>query len=474
MTMTQAAIDLGTAREHVARIAFGAPRPSADDHKAPETPGGIGLEPEYFVVRVDQLGTPLGRPRLYRDDTTGEPGILDWLEEAATDGSRRSFKASHPFTGGAVPRFDLACGGQLTFEPGGQVEHSTRVHEHAAGAMEDLERVRSLLAEIFERQGCAVTALGVDPWHDVDGVPQQLPGGRYRAQADFYETKSRFGRIMMRNSTSLQINLDFGDTQEVAVERWNITNLVSPLITCTFSTSPGCIRGEPNRFASRRAQVWRQLDPTRTGFSSGFLAGDDDEPALAYADQVLDSDVMLFRRAGAPQGMATGGPGFTFRNWIESGHPEFGVATMDDLDYHLTTVFPEVRARGFMELRAADGLPADLAAPFVVFLTGLVYDPTARAQALELLSPHRPHLASLWERAARQGLGDQELCALCRWTWTLALEGARRLPTGFFREKDLAAAENFLDRFVLDCRSTSDELGELLSDTPGAALTWGR
>jgi glutamate--cysteine ligase len=469
--MTQAPIDLAAARKHVARIAFGDDRtgdPSA------ETPGGIGLEPEYFVVRVDQLGGEHGRPRLYRDDTTGEPGILDWLEEAATDGSRRFFEPSHPFTGGAVPRFDLACGGQLTFEPGGQVEHSTRVHAHAAHAMEDLDRVRGLLASIFERQGCAVTALGVDPWHDVDTVPQQLPGGRYRAQAEFYEKKSRFGRIMMRNSTSLQINLDFGDSTQVATERWNVTNLVSPLITCTFSTSPGCIRGESGRFASRRAHVWHKLDPTRTGFSRGFLAGNDNEPALCYADQVLDSDVMLFRRAGVPQGMATGGPGFTFRNWIESGHPEFGVATKDDLDYHLTTVFPEVRARGFMELRAADGLPADLAGPFVVFLTGLVYDPTARREALELLAPHRPELDLLWERAAKEGLGDQELCALCRWTWTLALEGARRLPVDFFRAEDLAAAENFLDRFVLDCRSTSDELGELLSDTPGAALTWGR
>lgn len=471
MTMTQAAITLSEARALVASTAFRGPRTQGPEL---EVPGGIGLEPEYFVVRVDQLGTALGRPRLYRNDTTGEPGILDWLGDAAEEGECSSFRAAHPFTGGAVPHFDLACGGQLTFEPGGQVEHSTSVHQDAAGAMDDLERVRLLLGTIFERQGCAVVALGVDPWHDVNEVPQQLPGGRYRAQAEFYETKSPFGRVMMRNTTSLQINLDFGSSDQVASERWQIANLAGPLITATFSTSPGSMMGLKGHQSSRRAQVWRHLDPTRTGYSRGFLAGEDADPAGAYAEQVLDADVMLFRRAGAPQGMATGGPDFSFRRWIEDGHPEYGTATRDDLEYHLTTIFPEVRARGFMELRAADGLPTDLAGPFVVFLTGLVYDPVARREALELLASHRANLDELWARSASAGLADAELCSLCRWIWTLALEGARRLPDGFFRPKDLAAAENFLDRFVLDCRSTSDELGELLSAAPGAALTWGR
>ena len=471
MTMIQTAITLAEARAFVARAAFRGPRTQGPEL---EVPGGIGLEPEYFVVRVDALGTQDGRPRLYRDDTTGKPGILDWLMGAAEEGECSSFRATHPFSGGAVPRFDLVCGGQLTFEPGGQVEHSTSVHEDAAGAMDDLERIRRLLGKIFERQGCAVIALGVDPWHDVQDVPQQLPGGRYRAQAEFYETKGPFGRIMMRNTTSLQINLDFGSSDQVASERWQIANLVGPLITCTFSTSPGSMPGLPGHQASRRAQVWRHIDPTRTGYSRGFLLGEDEDPAGAYAEQVLDADVMLFRRAGGPQGMATGGPEFSFRRWIEEGHPQFGAATRDDLEYHLTTVFPDVRARGFMELRSADGLPTDLAGPFVVFLTGLVYDPIARREALELLAPHRKNLNELWARAAKDGLGDGELCSLCRWIWTLALEGARRLPQGFFRAKDLTAAENFLDRFVLDCRSTSDELGELLNSTPGAALTWGR
>lgn len=464
MTMTDPVLELNFAREHVARQSFGGPRTSG---QTPEVPGQIGLEPEYFVLRDDALGTERGRPRLY--GSPGEPGILDWLDEAAAASS--AFKSSSGGTKGA-PRYDLECGGQLTFEPGGQVEHSTRVHENAIGAMDDLVRVRELLTDIFAAKGCSLVALGVDPWHDVDTVPQQLPGGRYRAQAEFYETKSRFGRVMMRHTTSVQINLDFGDDAQVAAERWSIANLAGPLITATFSTSPGRIRGEEGAFASRRAHVWRKLDPTRTGYSKGFLCDGVGDPALAYADQVLDADVMLFRRSGSPDGMVTGGPGFSFRDWIEQGHPLFGPATLDDLDYHLTTVFPEVRARGFMELRSADGLPLDLVGPFVVYLAGLVYDPTARAEALRVLEPHRANLPELWARGSKDGLADAELCGLCRWVWNLALEGARRLGTDYFRAADLVAAERFMERFIMDCRSTSDELDELLASTPLEALSW--
>lgn len=466
MTMTDPVLQLDAARTYIARKSFG---PERERDAGPETPGRIGLEPEYFVVRDEAIGTPAGRPRLF--GTAEQPGLIDWLDAAS--------ERSHDFTSsaieGGVPRYDLACGGQLTFEPGGQVEHSTRVHDNAIGAMDDLVRVRGILTDLFAAEGCSTVALGVDPWHRVDDVPQQLPGGRYRAQAEFYERKGRFGRVMMRHSTSVQINLDFGDDARVAEERWAIANLVGPLITATFSTSPGRIRSEEGTFASRRAYVWRTLDPTRTGYSRGFVEsalGDGSDMGLAYADQVLDADVMLFQRPGFPDGMATGGPGFTFREWIERGHPEHGAATQADLDYHMTTVFPEVRARGFMELRAADGLPLDLVGPFVVYLTGLVYDPTARGEALRVLEPHRKDLDALWYRAAKEGLADTEVCGLCRWVWTLALEGAARMGKDYFRPEDLVAAEAFLERFVMDCRSTSDELDELLARAPREALAW--
>ena len=107
MTMIQPALSLQTARQHVALKSLGGLR---DDITSREVPGGIGLEPEYFVVRYAALGTPEGRPSLAT--------ILDWLNAAAEASS--AFRSTDGGTKGA-PRYDLACGGQLTFEPGGQV-----------------------------------------------------------------------------------------------------------------------------------------------------------------------------------------------------------------------------------------------------------------------------------------------------------------------------------------------------------------
>ena len=476
MPIVQAPLSLREARETIAKLAFGPTSDSTavDSQSEPETPGAIGLEPEYFVVSREHLGTPFGRPRMFGEGALpGAPmAIIDQLDRAAADREFGFIERSE----GSTLSYDLKNGGRLTFEPGSQVEHSTKVHLTAAAAMDDVELVRAGLERIFEREGQVLVTLGVDPWHDVLDVPQQLPGARYRAQSEFYEQRGTSGRTMMRHTTCLQINLDFGPSS-VGAERWALANMISPLITASFATSPcettrGCVDG--TGAASVRAKAWQTLDPTRTGFPSNFYDADGSTAAEYYADLVLDADVMMFCRAGQPGGMATGTAGLTFRNWIENGHPLFGAVTREDLAYHLTTVFPEVRARGFMEMRAADGLPADLVAPFVVLVSGLIYDPVARRSAIELLGDVRHRLPELWGRAAQLGLGDQEIAGLASWVWPLALEGAKRLPAGYFRQKDLDASATFLDRYVLDSRSPSAELGELLKSDPAAGLSWNR
>ncbi|MDG1500027.1 MAG: glutamate-cysteine ligase family protein [Planctomycetota bacterium] len=473
MTTAQAPLTLLQARKFIAEVAFGAlTKDSTSLPKEGEVPGGIGLEPEYFVVSLEHIGTPLGRPKLFADEEFegGPKSVLGQLDAAAMDPDLGFFQRSE----GPVPAYDLKCGGKLTFEPGGQVEHSTKVHATAAAAMEDLEFVRAGLERIFKRENQALVTLGVDPWHDVLDVPQQLRGPRYRAQAEFYEQRGPAGRTMMRHTTSLQINLDIGPGA-VGAERWALTNMISPLITSCFTTSPcetakDCAGGRAA--SSVRAKVWQTLDPTRTGFPASLVEADGSTAPEHYADLVLDADVMMFRRPDQPEGMATGTMGLSFRNWIESGHPTFGAATKDDLDYHLTTVFPEVRARGFLELRAADGLPADLVAPFVVLVSGLIYDPVARRAAIELLEGPSHRMPELWDTAAEKGLEDDELAGLAGWVWPLALEGARRMPADYFRPADITAAEEFLDRYVLDRKSPSLELSQLIGAAPERALDW--
>jgi glutamate--cysteine ligase len=167
-----------------------------------------------------------------------------------------------------------------------------------------------------------------------------------------------------------------------------------------------------------------------------------------------------------------GTPGFRFRDWMERGHPEFGWPTVKALDYHLTTLFPEVRLRGFFEIRSADATPIRLRAAQVVFWVGLLYDPQARRAALDFLEPDVTRLQELWVQAARDGLADSDVHERSLTIWRLALEGAGRLPAGYFRGRDLRCAQEFLTKYVEAGRSPGDELRERMQVDPRAALEW--
>src|SRR6266540_450032 len=194
--------------------------------------------------------------------------------------------------------------------------------------------------------------------------------------------------------------------------------------------------------------------------------------ALADVRAVAErlAEALLLRQDPPP--WRPGRPGWTFGDWLRDGHPDRGRPSVDDLHYHLSTMFPEVRARGFLELRAVDALPARYQSVPVVLLVGLLEDATARAQVLAVVGRYRAELPELWRRAATVGLADPALCALAVETWSLALAGARRLPPGYLPADDLRRAESFLDRFTMRGRCPADELRELLERDPTDALAW--
>ncbi|MEJ2190580.1 MAG: hypothetical protein P8Y93_14480 [Acidobacteriota bacterium] len=145
---------------------------------------------------------------------------------------------------------------------------------------------------------------------------------------------------------------------------------------------------------------------------------------------------------------------------------------MEDLDYHVTTMFFEVRPRGFLELRAGEAVPDRWRAAPVTMATALLYDDTARAGGLDLLRARRPELPDLWRRAAADGVHDPELRDLAISLWGIALAGARRLPETFVEGKALATAEAFLEHFTERGRTPGDDLADLLAEDPAHALAW--
>jgi len=417
----------------------------------------VGLEPELFPIVVDTSGEPLERLVLSRPEGTGVVQVIDGL---AFDGGEilpRVGRPPHAFY------YPLANGGRLTFEPGAQVEHSTAVHPSASAALADVESTIALLRRGFDADRVRLAAVGLDIWHDVEEVPQQLRAGRYTAQAAYYRQRGHWGAIMMRHTASLQINLDLGP-DGVWQERWLAANLVSPMLTAVFACSPGVDA------VSARARAWQQLDPTRSGFPALFTAGPGDDPRAEWAEAALCADVMLIR--AGDEHYVPGSPGLRFVDWIRDGHSRYGWPTIDDLAYHLTTLFFEVRARGFLEMRAGEAVPSALRPAQVVMASAVLYDDRARADAIALLGDHRRDLDALWHRAAAHGVHDDELRGLACRLWEIALAGARRLPAGWVSKENLTATEAFIDDFTARGRVPADRLAELMDEDPARALAW--
>ena len=446
------AVSLEDALDLIERTAF-------PDTSASEPSRKLGLEPERFVIRVGKDDLPAGRLPLF-----GEGGVVETL-----DANQARSKVMRPRDPQRVPPFvELDNGGSLTFEPGAQIEHSTAVHATANEALADVRTVVCELATMFRERSVALLSVGLDPFDEPESVPQQLEHGRYHAMAAYLAKIGPSGAAMMRGSTSLQVNVDLGSgpTRE---DRYRLANLLSPSLVASFSTSPE--RPGAKRFHCRRARVWQTLDPSRTGFPKSFSDSQAPTASHCYAEAMLDADVLLFL-GNDPKGAdaAVGTPGFRFRDWMRDGHPEHGFPTPSDLAYHLTTVFPEVRARGFLELRAIDGLPDCWRAGAVAFVAGLIYDDRALGLALELLEPWRQDLQARWWSSAERGFEDDELAEVTQKLWTIALDGAERLGEDYLAREELDQAIAYRDRFPERRRAPADELRETLTRCPGEGL----
>lgn len=445
-----AAISLDEARHRAGLKAF--PKPSRSGPL-----GGVGLEPEFFPIIRDREGRPRGRLLLTQPDGSG---VLEVIDELAASDVRIGPRDNRPL--GPV-EYPVEGGGRLTFEPGAQVEHSTAVYPGVAAACSDVGDVLGRLRTAFARRNVALAALGVDVWHDVETVPQQLRAGRYTAQAAYYRQRGHWGAVMMRHTASLQINLDLGP-EGVWQERWLLANLASPLLTASFASSPGL------GAVCSRARAWQELDPTRSGFPRLLVEGPGDDPRAEWGQGALEADVMIYRVTD--EHFEPGCPGCSFEKWIEEGHPRWGWPTADDLDYHLTTLFFEVRPRGFLELRAGEALPDRWRPVPVALMASLLYDDGAREAALGLLGERRLELPGLWRKAAIDGVRDPELRDLACRLWMIGIDGARSLPAGFVGDDEIAAIETYLERFTSRGRMPTDEVLELLAEDPARALEW--
>ena len=375
-------------------------------------PDVVGIEVELFPIRR------AGHTRVALDES------LAILTDASI-GSRES--------SGGNPQILLPSGGAITFEPGGQIELVAPASADPEQAFGAVRSTIDLLVRTFDAHAIELVGVGMDPCNDAKTIPQQLPGGRYVAMAEYFDGIGPWGRVMMRNTASVQVSLDVQDHNRD--QRWRLANLVAPIATATFANSPTAYA------RSTRSYAWQHLDPTRTGIPTGLHGSAMD----AYAEMALAADVMLFWQS--PTVAHAGRPGFSFRDWIDHGHPDHGYPSADSLRYHLTTLFPEVRLRAnVMELRSVDSLPYEWATVPAVLLSGAIYDDAARSELICLLGSRLHDVTRDLRTAAVHGLRDPDIAATARRVWQIALDGARRHWGNASSHVD--AADAFLRRFT--------------------------
>ncbi len=328
------------------------------------------------------------------------------------------------------PSWSLPDGGRLSFEPGGQLELSSAPSDSASALIRDLQCSAQLLASAFERNDILLEAVGVDPHNDIAGVPLQLHRSRYERMTRYFNSIGPSGARMMRQTASLQINVDAGSRP---YERWALLNSLAPYVTAIFANS-SFYSGKATGHSSYRAHLWRTLDTSRTG-----LPVDTDNPAGAYLDFALGAGAMM---------SACQAPYLSFAEWMGGGE-----VTREDWELHLTTLFPEVRPRGYFELRSADAIaPEYLAAP-ISFVAGLIYDDATTRNASELLCPDCATL----EIAGRTGLRDSAVGETAIQLVDLALSGCESLGTRYLSPADLESAADFFDRYTRQGRSPGDD-----------------
>ena len=310
---------------------------------------------------------------------------------------------------GGVPT--LPGGSLITVEPGGAVELSGPPLAGPLPAITAMTADRAVLRAAFAQAGLGLVLLGTDPLRPARRVN---PGARYRAMEQFFAASGTAvaGSAMMTSTASVQVNLDAGRASDWAA-RVRLAHALGPTMIAIAANSP-LLSGEFSGWRSSRQRVWSQLDSARCG---PILGADGDDPASDWARYALRAPVMLVQSPD-PIPVTNWVP---FADWADGREMLGGRRpTVADLDYHLTTLFPPVRPRRWLEIRYLDSVP-DAVWPSVVFtLATLLDDPAAADIAAEATEP----VATAWDRAARIGLGDDRLYAAANRCMQAAAERA--------------------------------------------------
>src|SRR6478736_5998536 len=339
----------------------------------------VGTEHEKFPFTTGRrLPVPYEGQRSIRALLVGMQHLLGW--EPIMDGAN------------IIGLADVTGGGAISLEPGGQFELSgapvESVHQTSSELFAHLAQVR----EVARPLGIGFLGLGMTPNWTRSDIPM-MPKGRYKIMTAYMPKVGKYGLDMMYRTCTVQTNLDFHSEADM-VKKLRVSLALQPVGTALFANSP-FTEGKPNGFLSFRSEIWRDTDADRSGMLPWAF-----EPGMGferYVDYALDVPMYFVKRGDRYIDVA----GRSFRDLLAGRLAELPGerATISDWANHISTIFPEVRLKRYLEMRGADGGPWRRLPALPAYWVGILYDDDVLDAAWDLVKD--------WTAAERQKLRDE-------------------------------------------------------------------
>src|SRR5712672_1928832 len=412
----------------------------------------LGTEHEKFAFTVaDNRPVPYEGASSIRSLLEGLQRAMGW--EPITE------------SGNIIGLFDAAKGGAISLEPGGQFELSgapvETVHQTCSELKEHLEQLKAIARPL----GIGFLGIGMTPTWSRAEMPM-MPKGRYRIMTAYMPKVGGHGLDMMYRTCTVQTNLDFSSEPDM-VKKLRVGLALQPVATALFANSP-FTEGKPNGFLSFRSEIWRDTDNARAGMIP--WAFQDGMGFERWVDYALDVPMYFVKRGEAYIDVA----GSSFRDFFEGRNPALPGErpTLSDWANHLSTIFPEVRLKRYLEMRGADGAPWGRLPALPAFWVGLLYDDTSLGAAWDIVKDWNAHeRQALRDDVPRLGfkarIRDRYLFEIARECVALSHSGLRRRGRADHLGRDESRYLEPLER-IIDCGRTPAE--EMLEKFHGP---WG-
>ena len=395
----------------------------------PEADWRIGTEHEKFVFCRTSL-----KPVPYE----GETGIRAILEKLGEETNWSIIQEN------GLPIGLKGEGASVSLEPGGQFELSGAPLENIHQTCSEVHRHLDAVKKVCDPMGVAFLGMGFAPTWTRAETPQ-MPKARYKIMREYMPKVGGLGLDMMHRTCTVQVNLDFASEADM-VKKFRASLALQPIATALFANS-GLKEGKPSGYASYRAHIWTDTDPDRTGLLSFVF--EDGFGFERYRDYMLDVPMYFLRRNNKFIDAA----GQSFRDLLKGELPAAPgeVATMEDWEDHLSTAFPEVRLKTFLEMRGADSGPWARICALPAFWVGLLYNGTALDAAWDVAKDWTTEMREqLRDDAARFGLkakiGGRTVQDVALEVLEISREGLRkRARMGNLKEDETTYLDTLVD-----------------------------